>query len=216
MIRASLSEKDQQKAIALYLDGLSAKQVADTLGVSIGAIYYPLRRFKISRRTSAQSNTIRFNQKPLSYSIKSHLSPHEEQLKLAAVMLYWAEGYKIGKGIDFANSDPTMALLFRRFLTTICGINEKRLRCNIYCYEGQDVKKLTAFWSTFLNVPSDQFTKPYIKAPAVGRGSRGPRMVHGLIHLCYSDLRLLRQIQVWIAEYSDICVGGGVVNRTRL
>lgn len=215
--RAALTRNQQQKAAQLYRNGLSAQQVARHLGVSLDAIYYALRRLNTPRRTAKETNSIRFEAKPLSYDLKSRLNTQEERLRLAAVMLYWAEGYKAGRQqtIDFANSDPAMALLFKRFLSRICRVNEERVRGHLYCYEGQDVKALTRYWSKLLAIPEKQFTKPYIKK-AVLPGPRGARMIHGLVHIVYCDKKLLRQILKWIAEYRQECVGGRAVNCTTL
>ena len=212
----TLTPEQEIKVARLYLSGFSAQQIADELSVSLKIIFGSLKRQEISRRTSRESNHIRYEAKPLSYHIKHELNLEKENLKLSAVMLYWAEGYKVGEhGIDFANSDPEMAFLFRRFLTEICGIDERRLRCFVYCYEGQDIEKLINFWSELLEVPKTQFTKPYIKKAA--SGVQGPRMIYGLVHLRYSDRKLLRQVLLWIDEYKQkICVGGGVVNRIGL
>ncbi len=210
---AALSIAQQHKAGKLYESGLSTQQVADHFGVGIGAAQYALRRQNIPIRTSAESNQIRFDNKPLSYSIKQNLTPDEERLKLAAVMLYWAEGYKVGgKSVDFANSDPEMVVIFRKFLSEICGADETRVRCYLYCYEGQDIEAIKQFWSSLLHIPENQFTKTYIKK-AAEPGPRGPRMQQGLVHLRYSDKKLLQQILSWIEEYKNKCVGGGVVNR---
>lgn len=190
---------------------MSAQQVADHFSVSIGAVYYALRHLGIERRSAADTNRIHFENKPLSYSIQCERTPEEERLRLAAIMLYWGEGYKVGGNtVDFANSDPYMALIFRRFLSDICHVDEKRIRCSLYCYEGQDIAQLTRFWSDWLCVPESQFYKPYIKAS--DPGSRGPRMIHGLVHVRYCDTKLLRQILIWIDEYRVECVGGRVVN----
>ncbi|MDE2057517.1 MAG: hypothetical protein KGI78_01535, partial [Patescibacteria group bacterium] len=184
------------------------------------AVYYALRKHDIARRSASENSRIRFDAKPLSYRIKNRQTPKEERLKLAAVMLYWAEGYKAGTHtVDFANSDPEIALIFRRFLSEICRVDETRVRGHIYCYEGQDPAMLTTYWSKLLQIPKEQFIKPYIKK-AAAPGPRGPRMTNGLVHICYSDKKLLAQILAWIGEYrQDLTnkrVGGGVVNRNRL
>ncbi len=199
---AALSPKQQQEAARLYRTGLSAQQVADHFGVSIHAAYYTLRSLDVPRRSAQETNSIRFEAKPLSYNLKTKLSKIEERLKEAAIMLYWAEGYKVGAhSIDFANSDPKMALIFRRFLSEICRVDEKRVRGHLYCYEGQDIKALTRYWSQLLSIPEQQFIKPYVKK-AASPGPRGPRMLHGLVHIVYCDTKLLRQILTWIEEYS--------------
>ncbi len=206
---AALSSDQQVETIALYQNGLSARQVAEHFQVSIGAVYYVLRHKNIDRRLIKESNQILYEAKPLSYVLKENLSRQEQDLKLAAVMLYWAEGYKISKStIDFANSDPAMAALFIRFLRQICGVDESKIRCSLYCYEGQNIEELTDFWSKLLSVSEDRFTKPYIK---IGdSGVRGPRMIHGLVHVRYCDKKLLQQLLRWIEEYQHISVGGGV------
>ena len=199
---AALSDPQQKEAARLYKNGLSAQQVATHLSVSLDAMYYTLRKLKVPRRTAQETNRIRFEAKPLSYNVKTKLTGEEEQLKLAAIMLYWAEGYKIGKTIDFANSDPQMAIIFKRFLSEICRVDEKRVRGHLYLYEGQNTKELTRYWSKLLSIPEAQFTKPYIKKGALP-GPRGPRMVHGLVHIVYCDTKLLRQILKWIEEYQQ-------------
>lgn len=202
--------------MSLYEGGMSAQMLADYFAVSIGAIYYVLRHNNIPRRTARHTNAIRFAAKPLSYEIKHPLTDTDERLKLGAIVAYWGEGYKVGKNcIDFANSDPDMALLFRRFLSEICRVDESRIRASLYCYEGQDVTALTSFWSSYLSIPKNQFIKPYVKKQSKP-GPRGQRMSNGLVHVRYCDTKLLRQILAWIDEYRVECVGGGVVNRERL
>jgi hypothetical protein len=211
----ALTNNQQIQAGKLYTSGLSVQQIADFYSISIDAAFYALRKQKIARRSSAESNKLRFESQDLSYKIKTELTHREEDLKLAALMLYWAEGYKVGKStVDFANSDPEMVTIFIRFLRDICGIKESKIRCHIYCYEGQNIQEIKAFWSNLLHVPETQFTKPYIKKanPSV----RGPRMIHGLVHVLYCDTKLLKQILEWIGEYSKKCVDGGVVNRKGL
>lgn len=209
---ASLREEQLKEAARLYLSGLSMQQVATHLEVSIDAVVYALRKQQVQRRTTQQTNAIRFEAKELSYSIKKNLSEREERLKLAAIMLYWAEGYKVGKNcVDFANSDVDTAIIFKKFLTEICQVNESRIRCYLYCYEGQDIPTIRKFWSEELGIPESQFTKPYVKR--ANPGPRGPRMYNGLVHIRYCDTKLLRQILIWIDEYRAECVGGGAVNR---
>jgi len=197
---ATLSPGEQREAARRYQGGMSAQQVADSFGIKIDAVYYALRRLQVSRRTAAETNQIRFEAKPLSFKLKTRLTPREKRLKLAALMLYWAEGYKAGtQMVDFANSDPGVALIFKKFLSEICQVDERRIRGHIYCYEGQNVVELTRYWSQLLSIPETQFIKPYVKKAAVP-GPRGPRMIHGLVHVCYSDKKLLRQILAWIGE----------------
>lgn len=214
MVHTRYLDRDSRNMIkSLYLSGLSAKQISEKAEISIHAVFYALRKLNVPRRSPAESNYLRFSQKQPSFLIREHLTPEQEQLKIAAVMLYWAEGYKAGKsGLDFANSDPNMVLLFRKFLSEICGVDESRIRCVLYCHENQDPDDLMMFWSKLLHIPLTQFSKPYIKRS--GREIRTNRMENGLVHIRYYDTKLLWQMRTWISMYAESCVGGGVVNRT--
>lgn len=206
MVRqAALSPKQQLEAAKLYRGGLSAQQIADHFGVGLDASYYALRKQKVPRRTARETNRIRFEAKPLSYNLKKKLTEKEGRLKITAVMLYWAEGYKVGKGtVDFANSDPDMVVIFWKFLSEICRVDRKRVRLHLYAYEGQDIDALMNFWCKLLDLPKYHFIKPYVKKAAAVQGSRGPRMTRGLVHIRYSDTKLLRQILKWIDEYRQV------------
>lgn len=205
MVRqAALSPKQQLEAAKLYRGGLSAQQVADHFGVSIDASYYTLRSLDVPRRSAQETNSIRFEAKPLSYNLKKKLTEKEDRLKITAIMLYWAEGYKVGRGtVDFANSDPDMVVIFWKFLSEICRVDRKRVRLHLYAYEGQDIDALMNFWCKLLDLPKYHFIKPYVKKAAAPR-PRGPRMIHGLVHIRYSDTKLLRQILKWIDEYRQV------------
>ena len=197
---AALSSEQQIAAASLYQTGKSAKQVADHFDVRLDAVMYALRKLNVPRRSIQESNRLRFEGKELSYRVKTNLTDADEALKLAAIMLYWAEGYKAGgTTVDFANSDPDMVRIFIRFLREICGVEESKIRGHLYCYEGQDVGKIRRLWSKVLAIPESKFSKPYIKQGSPG--SRGPRMLNGLVHVRYCDKKLLKQVLVWIEEY---------------
>ena len=204
---AALSPTQQEKAARLYRSGMSAQQIADYFGVSIHAAYYTLRRLHVPRRSARETNAIRFEAKQLSYRLKTKLTRGEEQLKTAAIMLYWAEGYKAGatSTVDFANSDPDMICVFWKFLSSICQVDPKRVRLHLYAYEGQDISALKRYWGRLLKLPVHHFGKPYVKKGSVG--PRGPRMARGLIHIRYSDKKLFRQMLAWIDEYRAEMVG---------
>ena len=111
-------------------------------------------------------------------------------------MLYWAEGAKSRHTVDFSNSDSNMIKLFLKGLRTIYRINEKRLRIYLYCYCNQNIKYLVSYWSTLLNIPPNQFSKPYIRKDFDERKIN--KMPHGLVHIRYSDKKLLMQIKAEI------------------
>lgn len=146
-----------------YKDELPMKQVAEKLGVSLDSVVYFMRKHGLARRTLQADSVVRFNKKPLSFNLKGKLTKREEVLKVIAVTLYWGEGYKTEKsgGIDLANSDVSIIMLFLSFLREVCGVDESRLRVLLYCHTNQSQKKLIDFWSKKTKISKKQFTKPY-------------------------------------------------------
>lgn len=185
----------------MYDSGLSTIDIARKLDRTTWGVISLMKRKNIAQRTSNESHKIKFLKTPLSFNPKINISPNEEKLKIAGLMLYWGEGAKKHQTVDFANSDPQMAKLFITFLRKIYRVNEARLRCQLYCFPGHNIHALTAFWSNLLNVPISQFTKPYVRPDG---GIIHGKMVHGLIHVRYSDIRLLATIIQDIKNYSQL------------
>lgn len=211
---ATINKTRAEQVRTLYEDEqLSAREIAEKLRVSIDAVYYAMRKHSIKRRAQRENSRLAFSRKPLSYSVKKNLSKLEEKLKVAAVMLYWAEGYKTKKsaGIDLANSDVATVQLFLRFLREVCHVDEGRIRIFLYCYSNQQPQVLMKFWSEVLNVPLDQFPKPYVRTDF--RVEKSSKMPYGLVHVRYMDKKLLQQMLEWIEEYKKyFCVGTQAVN----
>lgn len=212
---ASLPKDQWRRAGDLYESGLPMRAVAERMNVPIGAITYVLRALAVPRRSHHEARRIAFFSKKPSFSMRK-ASRRSPELEAIGAMLYWAEGYKTESAgsVDFANSNPAMVELFIRFLRDRYVLDESRLRCFLYCYENQNVRELAAFWSELLRIPPKQFTKPYVRRnPKAGARV----MPHGLIHVRYSDKKLLLDIVNLIESYrSKYCAGGRVVNYTSL
>ena len=178
-------------------------EIAKKLGLSSWSIYEFMRRNKIPRRSYSDANYVFYRGKP-QFKLKEKLKSSEEQLKIAGIMLYWAEGTLIGSTVDFTNSNPRMVKVFLRFLREVCGVDNTRLRIYLYAYAYQDLGKLKSYWSSLTGVPVSQFTKPYVR---IGNpNASGRKLLYGLVHVRYNDKRLLENIKAWIHEYiSKIC-----------
>ncbi|MBI4227519.1 MAG: hypothetical protein HY600_04495 [Candidatus Omnitrophica bacterium] len=182
----------------------SAPQIAVRLGLSRQVIYEQMRKHQIPRRSLSESNFVASLRKP-QFRLKISLTPEEEKLKVAGIMLYWAEGAQTVSGVDFTNSNPVMIQLFLRFLRQVCGVAEPRLRVYLYHHGNPDVVEASKrFWSRLTDIPLAQFSRPYIRRGNVHRSGR--IMPHGLAHIRYCDKRLLQLIQRWITEYATIAV----------
>lgn len=186
-----------------YTDKLSIQDVANKLKVSIDAVVYCMRKNGFVRRKSNESNSIKFERCAPSFKLKKITTEDLRTLKTIGIMLYWGEGYKAGDmTVDFANSDKDMIKLFLKFLRRVCGIDEKRVRIYPYFYANQDIKKCINFWSKVTKIHKKQFTKPYIRENY--NKDKTNKMPYGLIHIRYSDKKLLNLIKNWISEYKKV------------
>ncbi len=179
-----------------YNSGLNMLEVAKRMGVTGSTINHTMRRNNIPRRTFSEAYSITFSKKLPSYKKKANLSSKEKYLHAATLMLYWAEGAKGRHSVDFANSDGKMVTLFLKGLREIYRVDEKRLRVCLYCYANQNVSELLDYWSSLLNIPKNQFIKPYIRKDY--SENKIGKMVYGVIHIRYSDKKLLMQIKAEI------------------
>lgn len=167
--------------------------VADRYGVSIDAVTYVLRKTNIPRRSLKEANHLAFEAKTPSFTIRATRSSYDKTMDLIGAMLYWAEGYKrdTAGGIDFANSDPDMALLFFRFLKSRYILDQKRLYFSVYYYSDQDIRDITKFWAGKLRVSSKLFRHSYKK---LNPNLQARKLPYGVLHIRYNDKKLLRDV----------------------
>lgn len=182
-----------------YKKGYSAKETGKCLNRSVSNIYKFMRKYGLPRRTATQTNSIIYNRKETSYCLKNNLTIKEQKLKVAGIMLYWGEGSKNNSMVDLANSDPDMIKVFLRFLRDICGVDEDRLRAQLYCYSNQNLEFIKSFWQRVTKIPGDKFCKPYIRNDFLPE--KIGKMKYGLVHVRYADKKLLLQIKKWIDDY---------------
>jgi len=183
----------------LYRDKkYTIEEVAEKLNISFWSLYNLMKKYDINRRDRSEAG-YNYNKIKPQFEIKLNLSIAEEKLKIAGVMLYWAEGTLKGSTVDFANSNPEMVKIFLRFLRDICGIRKERLRIYLYAYSYQNIEALKLYWHKITEVPLNQFTKPYIRKGNSNLSNR--KLPYGLVHIRYNDKRLRGLIKNWIDEY---------------
>lgn len=189
-----------EKVKELYYEkGYSMREVGEFFKRSESDIQRFMEQHNLPRRSSAETNNLIYARQDPSFTLKEDLTPEEENLKTAGIMLYWGEGAKEGGTIDLSNSDPRMIRLFLKFLREVCGVQEKRLRVLVYCYADQDVGNLEKYWSKITGIPLNQFQKSYVREDY--SSEKSGKLEHGVAHIKYSDKKLFLQIKDWIREY---------------
>lgn len=202
MDQSIMKKLDKNKIKSLYWNKRqTTKEIAKEHNISIWSLYDFMAKNNIPRRSYSEANYEANKNKP-QFKIKENLTVAENNLKIAGIMLYWAEGTLKGSTVDLANSNPQIIKIFLKFLREICGVDEKRLRVYLYGYDYQDVSMLKTYWNKITGIAIKQFTKPYIRKGTPNLCKR--KMLYGMVHIRYNDKKLLEKIRFWIDSYINI------------
>jgi hypothetical protein len=125
-------------------------------------------------------------------------------LHQAGCMLYWAEGGKSRNCAKFANSDPQMVLLFRRFLTDALEIEPDAicLSINAYTNNGLSIDEIERFWLDLLNLRGCSVRKHTLNhMPTSSSGHAKTRLRYGVCFLVVNRTWVVQHIYGAIQEY---------------
>lgn len=82
---------------------------------------------------------------------------------IALAMMYWCEGGKNDRSIQFTNSDPKLAKAFISLLKDIFFVDQKMIRVCIHLHDYHKENEIRMFWSEALGVPQSQFVNSFHK-----------------------------------------------------
>ncbi|MBI3322377.1 MAG: hypothetical protein HYZ94_01695 [Candidatus Omnitrophica bacterium] len=207
-LREGLSSDQLRKMY--WDDNLSVPEIARRSGYHPITVYEWMRKFEIPRRDYCATSNLYYSKTKPQFLWKKKLTPEQKRLKTAGLMLYWAEGAKQGHTVDLSNTDPDLILVFLRFLREICGVAESRLRVFFYVYEKQDIAEIRRYWSSLTQIPESQFQKPYVSRYRTDRAHQNV-LPYGVIHIRYSDTRLLQRLLALVQQEADafLSLGAG-------
>lgn len=91
------------------------------------------------------------------------LSPREKLL--VGTALYWAEGTKKGRRVDFCNSDPNLVKFMISWFIEQFGVKGHEFRIQLGINEEHKSREATVkdYWSNLTGLPLSQFTKTSFK-----------------------------------------------------
>lgn len=127
-------------------------------------------------------------------------------LKYIGTSLYWAEGYTATRNLFvFANSDPAMIRLMKRFLVEICQVPNEKFRGRVNIHPHLDIDSAQKYWSRVSDIPLRKFHKPLL---AVSKASKQKRktLPRGTFRIVISDVFLCCRIQGWIEKLKNWAV----------
>jgi hypothetical protein len=184
----------ERRAVARKLRrrGESIRSIADQLGVAKSSVSLrcrdialtPEQREKLSDRARAANRQPRNTQWKRHRQIAAIESAAAgssgtlaaSPLWAAGVALYWAEGSKTERRLSMANADPDLLRLFMRWVTEFHKLSE--FSCSINLHANNDEAAARVYWARQLGIPTENFTKTYIKPD--GNGHRKNHLEYGV------------------------------------
>lgn len=89
----------------------------------------------------------------------------DRELLIAGIALYWGEGCKKTREVQFCNSDPKMIQFLLIWLKKCFDIELQEIRCKVGINEiyKKREKQIKEYWSKVTGIPLEQFTKTSFK-----------------------------------------------------
>lgn len=123
---------------------------------------------------------------------------NEREIFVAGALLYWAEGFKTGGQVGFANSDPDMIKFFINWVTGCCDISRDRLkaRVGLNISHKHRIAEIEDYWSRVTGLSKTQFNKPSYKKTNWKKRFENPEKYYGVLQIrVLKSTDLLRKIR---------------------
>jgi hypothetical protein len=211
-----------REARELRLAGVPYKRIAAALTISPATALAWTRDIELTPEQEARNRRVPHNPEALrkraaacAATCRARRAEFQQQgrrrardgdlLHQAGCMLYWAEGSKSRNSAKFANSDPQMTLLYRRFLTDAVGVDrgEIRLSINAYTNNGLSIEEIERFWLELLDLPRASVRKHTLNhMPTSSSGRAKTRLPYGVCFLIVDRTWVVQHIYGAIQEYA--------------
>ncbi len=213
--------KDRSHVLTLRKQGMSYSQIKTITGICKGTLSawlhdLPLSKERISelRDRSAQRiekfrATMQAKQKAQLAIIyqkeKERILPlSKKELFLAGLLLYWAEGTKNPKrGLNFSNSNPAMIKFFLRWVQEILRIPISSYKILLHLYNDMNMNDEIQYWSNILQIPRENFSKPYIKPTTRDKITYKGTFTHGTCNVRIGSVVLAKKTLMGIQVIAD-------------
>jgi len=213
--------KDHEKAIILRKQEMSYSQIKEILKVDKSTLSTWLRNYPLSEKRIRQLRD--WSEQRIERCRETKRKKKEKRLKdfyqeqkklifpfskselyLAGLFLYWGEGAKTHSArLSISNTDPSVIKFFIVWLERSLKVPKEKLKVHLHLYIDMNIKKEIKFWSTTLDIPFDQFTKPYIKETSTTRINHKGGFGHGTCNVGIGDARLSEKILMALEAISD-------------
>jgi hypothetical protein len=124
-------------------------------------------------------------------------------LHIAACMLYWGEGSKSNGTASITNSDPNVLSIFTKLLINYFNIDKEHIKIGINCHlgNGKTQQEIEEYWITHLDISKSNMHKTTI---VPNKESRKKKIhIYGMCRVYVNRIEILQRILGSIKYYSD-------------
>lgn len=169
-----------------------------------------IERFRITMaaKREARISTVREKE-------KNRLLPlSDKELLIAGLFLYLGEGGKTNRfGISLSNSNPEVVQFFVYWLQKSFKVPREKLKVRLHIYSEMDASAEISYWSTKLNIPASQFSKPMVKQTTL-RGLTFKGFGHGTCNVIVGGRDYFETITQGISVITDDCLKRSLTDRS--
>ena len=189
----------------LYINnGSSVAEIAKKIKCSSNSINYWMNKYGIPKRSISEAIYQKNNPKGDPFNFVKPNSLRKMFLFGLGLGLYWGEGTKKSlHSIRLSNTDPALVKSFIGCLISVYNIDKNKLRFQLLSYNDLDKDTLLHFWTKYLSVRSDQFSKTTILKRR-GKGTYLQKMKYGVLLLTFSNVKLRNLICDQIANIKNL------------
>ena len=171
-------------------------EIATILDFSLHKVAYWMKTYGIKTRSRSDAMYKKLNPTGDPFTIKELVTTQDFFLMGLGLGIYWGEGNKISlHAVRVTNSDPKVISTFRRFLKEICGVDDKKIRYSIVCFNDSSTTECKRYWSEMLQITSDNFGK-IVQIPTQGKGTYTKKSQFGVCTITVSNIKL----KTWIMK----------------
>jgi DNA-binding transcriptional ArsR family regulator len=222
------------KALRLRLTGKSYNEIHQALGVPKSTLSGWMRDTVLSdtararlvarmrrgatvliRRNKQQTHDARVRARLWHHAAMQEIpEPNQNELRIAGIVLYWAEGYKrlrvhhgrtvVAHIISFLNSDPDAVRVFVRFLREILHAPEEKIRATMRLYSHINEQSALRHWTKASGIPARRFAKTTYLVSGASKGVRPyNRLPYGTLQVFVNDTQLFYRLMGMIDGMID-------------
>lgn len=209
------------KAVALRRQGFSYQEILKIIPVGKGTISrwcrnIPLTKEQKERLREKKRNTplIRRLRESRIQSKKEAKSWAREKIKyltncdretlllISGILLYWAEGARREKDVEFTNTDPKMIKLMMEFFRKILEVPESKFKILVRISENGNIEKAEDFWLKITGLKKENLRTPELlkSNPNSKTLQKHP---YGMCRIVINNISLLRKMLALIQEFSE-------------